>query len=202
MRPKYDGVKYYSDFDLSIGFELRKAEEIILSIDVNKKYVNINEVIELYNIQQLFNIGVSLSDWTYKKYAEYCNVVKSFKKIIGQFFSNIDDDNFMNFTSAVTTKYIDDFWTLFAYYKLFNKISNKIFLNYLQLWDTDLGIILKHKNIVNYYDECLAEFMRTSEKSATIIISKYLIKSNLVYFIPSKLEPEDIKKISQIAIAS
>ena len=42
MRPNYNGIKFYSKEDMSIGYYLKKADSI-------------NAVIEFYNIQQLYD---------------------------------------------------------------------------------------------------------------------------------------------------
>lgn len=63
MHPEYDGVKFYSVHDWSIGEHLAKAAVVLESFDENAEYTDINNVIELYNIQELINSGVTLSDW-------------------------------------------------------------------------------------------------------------------------------------------
>ena len=42
MRPEYDGVKFYSVYDWSIGEHLKKAAIILESFDDNKEYIDIN----------------------------------------------------------------------------------------------------------------------------------------------------------------
>jgi len=75
MRPEFDGVKFYSVHDWGIGEQLAKAAVILESFDENKEYTDINKVIELYNIQELIDSGVTLNEWDegkiayYKKYA-------------------------------------------------------------------------------------------------------------------------------------
>ena len=53
-------VKYYSTNDLSAGFYLKRIEDIICNFVVEKKRVDINEIIELYNIQQFFHNRIYL----------------------------------------------------------------------------------------------------------------------------------------------
>lgn len=59
MRSQYDGVKFYSANDWSMGGNLEKTAVILDSFDANKKYTDINQVIELYNIQELINSGAT-----------------------------------------------------------------------------------------------------------------------------------------------
>lgn len=55
MRPDYDGVKFYGKGDMANSIQLEKADAIIFSFDKNSEYIDINAVLELYNIQQLYN---------------------------------------------------------------------------------------------------------------------------------------------------
>ena len=50
-------VKFYSVYDWSIGEHLEKASIILESFDENEEYLDINKVIELYNIQELLIIS-------------------------------------------------------------------------------------------------------------------------------------------------
>ncbi|MDE5589406.1 MAG: hypothetical protein K2J60_09785 [Acetatifactor sp.] len=85
MRPEYDGVKFYSVYDWCIKEHLAKAAVILESYDENKKYTDVNEVIELYNIQELINSGVNLEEWDEEKidhYKKLCGSFMSFRKVL------------------------------------------------------------------------------------------------------------------------
>lgn len=56
-RPHYDGVIYYSNEDMSIGWNLKKAENSIIILSNKTSPYSINEILEMYNILKLFNIG-------------------------------------------------------------------------------------------------------------------------------------------------
>ena len=81
MRPKFNGVKFFSQYDLSVGLELEKAESIIIAMNNGKKLNSINEIIELYNILELMNTGISLPKWSEKNYNDLKCKTKSFMKI-------------------------------------------------------------------------------------------------------------------------
>ena len=46
MRPGYNGVKYYSKYDMSVGWALEKAEPIISVVCEGKNLESINEINE------------------------------------------------------------------------------------------------------------------------------------------------------------
>ena len=63
MVENYNAIKYYSNNDMSIGYSLEQAEPVINAFDPAKEYTDINEVIELFNIQELMDSGVLLTKW-------------------------------------------------------------------------------------------------------------------------------------------
>lgn len=82
-------VKYYSTNDLSAGFYLKRIEDIICNFVVEKKIVDINEIIELYNIQQLFHNRIYSIHWTKQQLNDYSEIVSNFSKVIGEFFREL-----------------------------------------------------------------------------------------------------------------
>lgn len=66
MHSGYDGVKFYGRNDLSVGWQLEKAEPIIEAFSVEKRVGTINEILELFNTQELLEIGVKLPKWSDK----------------------------------------------------------------------------------------------------------------------------------------
>ena len=50
MDLEYIGAKFYSKSDLSIGWNLEKAEKIINAFDETNMEYKINNILEMYNI--------------------------------------------------------------------------------------------------------------------------------------------------------
>lgn len=94
MQSRYDGVKFYSTKDWSVSENLEKAAVILESFDVNEEYTDINQVIELYNIQELINSGVYLEKWDEESIDHYKQISNSTIKVVGKFFGKINDGNF------------------------------------------------------------------------------------------------------------
>ena len=88
MRPEYDGIKFYSIYDWCIKEDLAKAAVILESFDENKKYTDVNEVIELYNIKKLIDSEVRLEEWNDERIAYYKRLCSSFMKVLGKFFGH------------------------------------------------------------------------------------------------------------------
>lgn len=60
----YNGVKFYSRTDLSVGHYLKQAEEILEQLDTVSKVNDINQVIELYNIECFLEEEIYLDNWS------------------------------------------------------------------------------------------------------------------------------------------
>ena len=202
MNPTYDGVKYYSDLDWSVGSELERAEPIIKAFDSTKVPSDINYVIELYNIDRLLNIGVSLQKWGPGQLEEYKAIMQPIKGIIGRFFSKINDYNFVELYEQVSISYLDDFWTLFVQYKAYKRVSKDVFFQFLIRPDITLDRILSHKELVIEYDAQLAEVLRHSDQTPHLLSESFLENSKEKYHFPKQLSPNEYEAIFQKYIDS
>ena len=202
MRPEYNGVKFYGRNDMSIGWQLKEAEPIISGFSADKEYDSINEIIELYNIQELMNLEVRLTEWSIETYEELKSIVKPFTGVVAKFFSSMCNDNFMDYIQNVAIGYIDDFWALFDRFKVYQRISQEIFTEYLNLPDTTLYRILEHKDIVKAYDSPLTNVLRVSDQTCRILVSRFLEKNDAKYYIPDSFRPSEFDSIFQKYIDS
>lgn len=199
MRPEYfDGVKFYITNDLSFGGNLDLAISKLKELDLDKKFDDINEIIELYNIQ----LVLRFLDDEYKEKIQFDIKEKKIKTIIGKFFNKICDDNFFIVEKQVSNMYYDDFWILFCKYKIYKKISNKVFYVFLCDENTILSYIIKHKEIVQYYDDIMGKILRVSEQTTPILARKFLEKNKENYYLPKSLEKEEYEAIFQRYIDS
>lgn len=202
MNPVYDGVKYYGESDLSIGWALSKAEPIIKSFDSSKDHDDINQVIELYNIDRLLNSGVSLKKWSQETLDEYKSKMRPVYSIVGRYFAQISDLNFAALYDQVAPNYTEDFWALFNKLKTYQKVSKEIFLEFLNRPNTVLYEILSYKELVSAYDEQLAEVLRVSDQTIHILASSFLEQSKATYYLPSSLLPSEYESFFQRYIDS
>ena len=204
MSSRYDGVKFYGANDWSIGENLAKAAVILDSFDANEEYTDINQIIELYNINELINSGTYLKKWDEDSIEHYKQISNSTTKVVGRFFGKIKDENFSQLCQSVCIEYIEDFWKLFVRFKTYKKVSSKTFTAYLNEPETTLWVLLKQDELVNYYGKELAEILRVSEQAPRLIISKFLEAGNkkCQYHFPKELSPSEFEKIFQKYINS
>ena len=195
LKERYDGVKFYGKNDLGNAWQLEKAEPILNAFTLDKQYTDINEIIELYNIRNAINSDLALKGWTQEQCKKYKKTVDMFLSVIGKFFSQINDSNFIEIVSTVSVLYMDDFWELFVQFNMFNRISPNIFETYLQSPNITLSKILEHKKLVYRYGAQLAEALRTSDETVRILTSVYLEKSKSHYFIPKEFSPKEVESV-------
>lgn len=169
-------VKYYSTNDLSAGFYLKRIEDIICNFVVEKKRVDINEIIELYNIQQFFHNGIYSIHWTKQQLNDYSEIVSDFSKVIGEFFTRINTDTIESLFDTIYYDYRNDFWKLIEKYKVYDKISVEQFRKIILNKHFILNYVLKCKNIVKKFSDEIITYMEKNPFCAEIILSYYLEK--------------------------
>lgn len=171
-------VKYYSKNDMSIGFYMERIEEILCTFKIEEKIVNINEIIELYNIQQFFKNKIYLRYWTEEERNNYISTVKEFSKVIGKYFSEIDINELESIFITIDYEYDEDFWKIIEEYKIYKKIPDKIFQNIMYQKGFYLRSVLKCKTLVKYFSEVITQYMEENPLCAEILLSYYLEEHN------------------------
>lgn len=201
MKPDYDRVKYYSDSDISLQFEFRKAKALADAFDESKVCCDINDVLELYNVYRII-VSPGIEAEYRLQYKTKSNLMIA---VIARFFSTIADDNIIDIHRAVRYDYTEDFWRLIDKFRVYERISDGKFKDVLNNQGITLYIILKEKKIVMHYDTVLADYMRQSDQSARILVSKFLEKREHdtdQIELPSSLHPDEYEPILQKYIES
>lgn len=194
MDSHYYGVKYYGKNDLTIGLNLEKAEKIIKAYDRNRTDYSINDVLELYNICLLFDDKLRLKSWSNEDYNSMNSIIEEFKARIGAYFSKANYSEIDSFYPEISVQYDDTFWEIFAYYKIYNKLSPTEFSKILVKYKVPIYLILREKMIVKYYDIEISKYMQHSNSTAEILIIHHLERDDLnhkKYYIPKSLTTDD-----------
>lgn len=197
MRPDYDGVEYFDKGDIALNYQLEKAAKVISEFREDIEVEDINIVIELYNIKKIYSLGVIPSSWSKETYDRQKVKADSAIKVIGKFLAKINDDNFIEYESSVAIQYIEDFLYLLTKYKVIERISHKIFEQYILREEAPVNAILKIKGLVDYYDLEIANMLRVSEHTPQILAYKFLEKNSEIYYLPKQFKPEEYEAIFQ-----
>ena len=202
MRPEYDGVKYFGPNDNGNGYSLSKGVPILEQYCPGKDYENINNVLEFFNIYQLLILG-RITSWDEETYIHYKTMAKNIPQTCEHYFSRISDDNFIAEYWSVCAQYVPDFWELFCRYNVYNRISKEKFSEFLSDSNVNLQNILMHKQLVQSFNNELAECMRVSAQSAALICKKFLEENNKVQlYFPNSLDKLEYESILQEYVTS
>ncbi|RYJ41128.1 hypothetical protein NU08_0565 [Flavobacterium anhuiense] len=204
MSDKLRRVVFYSINDLSAGINLKTAEEIIKNFDENKT-LNINDILELYNIQLYFDNDLRLNSWTDEIFFNYKDLTKKFDQIIKNFFLQIDNSNIDNFIYDIDFNYTKHFLNLFNKYNTFKKTDYNKIAKLIEKRSFIFNEILTNKETVNYYSANIANHFEKNPITAEIILSfneeKSLEKKETIFF-PKALNNDKIELIINNYIAT
>lgn len=124
-------VKFYSKYDMSVGFYIRRVANIIENFNAEIEITDINEIIELYNIQLFISNEIYPTHWDEQQRKNYTETTNFFSKTIGIFFSEININLLDQFFEILEYDYRDDFWKLIEKYNVYKKVSHSMFIKLL-----------------------------------------------------------------------
>lgn len=186
-------VKFYSRNDWGSGNNLTLAENVLNTFDDSKEYIDVNEILEFYNIQEYLNNKCYLASWDEEAINRYIEISKRFSRVIGKYFSTVNEENILEIYNKIKSIYYDDFWKLFDKYKVYERISDKKFKEILNEC-SNLRFILVHKKLVYKYDSTISGIMLNNEESCEILLDECLaIKSETrKYYFPNSLDKDEL----------
>lgn len=165
-------VHFYSKEDMAGGHQLSKGEHL-LRAEIKSNYTDINEILELYNIKKYFDNELYLKSWTQEEIDEFKQKATEYGKIVGKFFSTLNNENIIETYEQLLHGYIHSFWEIASNHSVFKRISKPNFTEILESEPHLIHEILTHKGIVDYYDKELKNFLLNYPTSAEILLSVY-----------------------------
>lgn len=190
-------VVFHSKEDMAGGYNLQKGEHI-LRADTKSNYIDINEVLELYNIKKYIDNDLYLRNWTQDDITNFKQKATEFGKTIGRFFATIDDNNVVSEYEKTLRNYVHSFWEIVNNQSIFKRISKTNFSNILTNEPHLIHEILIHKGIVDHYDTEIKNFLLTYSQSAEILLSIYEVKDDFgknQKYLPKSLTVEEKESI-------
>lgn len=203
MKHDYDRVQYYNNLDMADGYMLDKSISLVSSFDSQNKY-DVNDIIELFNaIRNIRKNKNVLSSSVSVNWANIEQQVSSIKKQIGVLFSVLSTATIVEYYKNVIPMYVDDFWSIFEEYKVYERIAIDDFKFFLDDHFL-LSCVTKHKQIISKYDETIKEYMLTNIKeSVQVLIEKHFsLSKRAQVYLPNSLTLENIEKIFDDYVSS
>lgn len=172
-----DRIKYYSPRDWAGGYNLEKAEQIILNFDNDKEY-DINDILEFFNIYKYFDNKVYLTKCDDDYIQKLKDIVKQMKvKVYKYFNTKINEDNIISVYETVDIHYKNEFFELFSNCIEAMNISNEKMAELLQCEKIRIRDVLEYKTLVIKYDDIIKEYLmnNNNNESVELLIGKYYI---------------------------
>ena len=192
-------AKYYNAHDMSIGINLHRVEDVLLSYDPNTSVREINEILEYYNIVQFFKHKLYLKEWDTATIEKYCSTVKKLKGEIGRFFHGIHGDDLPALYIQIDHRFRNDFFRILSEYRVMARISGDQFLAFIDSQPSALSLVVHNKALVIKYGPEITRLLTNDKQYAEIVINHFYVKhddpeKNKTYM-PSELGAQQIDKI-------
>lgn len=165
-------VKFYSENDWASGWEFDKIIERIKDDSISKEWL-LEDLIEFFNISKYLQVE-RFAEYIQEKTSIVCiDYLKKINARIGKYLN-------MN-KSSISSKYDDanyseteDFLEIIDRYKLYEDILHDEFKRFLDMDNVPLYMVLKHKKIIDNYDDIVKDKLMSDFYNAETIISKFL----------------------------
>lgn len=183
-----DKVKFYSENDMTCGWELDKVIEKIHDNSINNEW-DLEDVIEFCNISKYMQVKRFAKFLEEKTSVNCSDYIKKIKAKIGKYLdvnkadiiSKYDDIDFLG---------TEDFLELIEKYGVYKSISNSHFKTFLDKKNIPLYMVLKHKKIVEYFESPIKDKIMNDAYHAETILSKFLGETDL--YLPASLKKSEM----------
>ncbi len=192
-------VCFYSEHDMSIGYNLSLAEEAI------ERYksiapANINEIVELYHIKKLYDLNLTYTEEALQiKFEQLKNSTKDYNAKIVTFFQSIPKGAIVAEYNKLDWRYHQTFWDIIEQFKLSNLISNDECRKIISSKIYTLELILRNKSVTNKFNGVIKDLLTTHTDSAHILIKKYILTdhspSDRYIFLPNNISVQEKEEI-------
>lgn len=183
--------------------ELRERCRVALKrLDTDTEY-SMEDIIDYYNIGHLIEEKDEIKNRIFnceeEKLKEYA---KKIKRVTGKFINSIDDSNCKEIYDQLDIGWREDFWKLFAEFKVYSHVGEKVFEDILLNSKITIYDILKYRYIVETYARTIKKWLLEYWDSAEILLNKYVIGKNIKDINLPELERKDIDDIFMHYISS
>ena len=205
MPRKYEGFLFYGHPDLSGVNKSERCKKIFEDVENWETYSNANQIIELYNLNKLINLGQKPVLWTDELYALNKERSKRICGIICKFFSGLTLEQLKAVYNEIDVLYIADFWDIFCKTKIYLKYSEDEFQEFLFASKVNLGLLLKKKYLIEKFGIAVRNYIMSNSMHAETLVTEFLQKHQEdwgpLYF-PKELSTENKQELIKAYIDS
>lgn len=206
-------VKYYSNNDLSINWQLDRFAELLDSLNSRQEETLI-DILELYNILLFLENKVYPRNYST---VEIENSKKTIHKILGKYFgskksdeiltdlnylfSPLTNDDSNKTDDYVRVQYREDYLKCFEKYKLHNKFEEKDFEKFINENDLTVYHLLNTNYFSCVYPNLVKSLFLKEPKNFELLVNNY-ISEKYNYFIPKEITKDEMYKLAEEYIES
>ena len=188
-------IQYFSTYDMSISYYLQNAEEIIAKYHNGWRPIEINDVIELYNIWLFVDNGIHMKSWSKETITE----INGYKDDVISFFSRLDEATWVDIYKQIDFSYRHNFWEIIDRFNIKSFINKATLNEALSENSADLRYLLQRERLVKMYNALLAAMLKKNEHTAEWLLSEFVEDDKFgnhehMYF-PSALTLQDREDI-------
>lgn len=178
-------VKYLPPSDLAYGYYLKIAIEEAPKI-LREKEHKLIDVLSLFEIIQYINDYNKLNNKGQDLLKSIIEMKRNLNSVVGLFFSKVDDKKIIELFNECKNKYdeIEVLLKCFVKYKIFDKISDSTFEIILDNELIYAYSILKHKKIVEKYDNIIKKRLMDNYETAELLVRKYDYDEKETFYLP------------------
>ena len=172
MKNEFNRVVFYSKYDLSADRNLESAEKIFKKLN-SEDGLDLNDIIELYQIKLYFDHEIFLSRWDEQTKQEYKDIIEKYWGWIRNFWIKIDDENFLKLFTEIEFHYYDSFWSLVSKFGTFKKMNPNTLDDLLKNKRFNIRSVLKQKKIVDHFSRDIKSYLIQSSETAELLLSYF-----------------------------
>lgn len=195
-----DRVCFFSEYDLSVGYNLEMAEKRIIEIANDNIPQDIEGIIELWHIRRLIESNCKLLRWSDEEFARLNSATEEYNAIIAKFFNGLNPQTIKEeFDALEEYEYRKSFWQIIDTFKLYKIISSEVLRKILSNDTNNLRNILFCHGVVEKFKVVIREELISNIDSACILLDIYVAKRDNQpedeLYLPSNLGLEDKEQI-------
>lgn len=197
------GIKFYSLDDLSLGFYVERAGEIIRGFSASEPPSTSSDVLDLHEALLFAKNGVFPSAFDDKEVSATRSKIRQIEGTIARYFGEITEDNLITKIAGTDFEYQDRLLELLGKYGIYIRCNAAVTVAALMDEGIHLRQLLAEKNLVKEYDTKLRELLINSPRGAEIVIEHWLSESQHdKLHLPKSLTPADSRELLNTYVGS
>lgn len=186
-----DRVKFYSGYGMTNGWEINKIIERINDHSIDAEW-DLEDVIEFQNILKYIQVK-RFADYLEEQTNIICiDLIKKIKAETGKYLG-INKSVIISKYNEIDYLETDDFLEIIDKYRIYKEIPSADFKMFVDNETVPLYMVLKHKKIVDHFDDIVKEKIMSDSYNAETILEKHLEGNDL--YLPPSLTNSDMLKL-------